>query len=158
MPTSAPARRAFIRPRLEWMPLVRASEAFQPAVQDGDPAQRHQQLGGRASTSLGTISRVSRSMSGWRKRLKSTSPSAPASTSRLAMWPIELKYGPTFTASGMEIDCFTAATRSTYRVFDVAAGHVQIGGDEVDVQLQGVGPGVLHQPGVADPAAAGWCR
>ena len=29
----------------------------------------------------------------------------------------------------------------------------EVGGDEVDVQLQGVGPGVLHHLGIADPAA-----
>ena len=51
-------------------------------------------------------------MSGWRKRLNSTRPSAPASTSRRAMLAMALKYGPTFTANGMETDFFTAATSS----------------------------------------------
>ena len=55
---------------------------------------------------------VSRSMSGWKKRLNSTRPSAPASASRTPMLPIALKYGPTLTAKGIEIDSFTAATSS----------------------------------------------
>ena len=103
--------------------------------------------------SCGWASMLSRSMSGWKKRLNNTSPSAPASASRRPMLAIALKYGPTFTANGIEIDSFTAATSSEIAGFHVPAGHVRVGGDEVDVQLQGVGPGVLHHLGVADPAA-----
>ena len=51
-------------------------------------------------------------MSGCMNRLKSTSPSAPASTILRAMWPIELKNGPIFTASGMVISERTDSTRS----------------------------------------------
>ena len=42
--------------------------------------------------------------------------------------------------------------------FDFPAVIVRIGGDVIDVQFQGVGPGVLHHFGVANPAALGWCR
>ena len=51
-------------------------------------------------------------MSGWKKRLNSTSPSAPASDSRTPILAMALKYGPILTAKGIEIDSFTAATRS----------------------------------------------
>ena len=71
---------------------------------------------------------------------------------------MELKYGPTLTARGMDTDCLTAATRSRYRASTSLAAHLHVGGDEVDVQLQGVGPGVLDQLGVTDPAAAWRCR
>ena len=60
----------------------------------------------------GTTLSVSRSMSGCKKRLKSTSPSAPASARRRAMLAIELKYGPTLTASGIVTTSRTARTSS----------------------------------------------
>ena len=66
----------------------------------------------------------------------------------------ELKYGPTLTASGIESDCLTRGHEVERAILDARSPVVvEIGGDEVDVQLQGVGPGVLHQLGVADPAA-----
>ncbi len=51
-------------------------------------------------------------MSGWRKRLNRTNPSAPAKASFRAMLGSELKNGPIFTASGIEIDSRTAPTSS----------------------------------------------
>ena len=52
MPTSAPASRAFSSPAASWMPPVAASDAPDAAVQEGDPPQRHRQLGGRAQVEL----------------------------------------------------------------------------------------------------------
>ena len=52
-------------------------------------------------------------MSGCRKRLKSTSPEAPAFVSRAAMLAIALKYGATLTATGMPTCRVTDSTSST---------------------------------------------
>ena len=55
----------------------------------------------------------------------------------------------------MEMFCLTAATRSSVAGLDLLAADLHVGGDEIDVQLQGVGPGFLDQLRVADPAAVG---
>jgi hypothetical protein len=48
MAASAPAGGALVASRPVWTPVVAASETPDPAVQDGDPAQRQPQfLGGR---------------------------------------------------------------------------------------------------------------
>ena len=56
------------------------------------------------------------------------------------MLAIDEKYGPTLTASGMSMVSRTAATRSRYRCSTSALVSSTFGGDEVDVQLQGVAP------------------
>jgi hypothetical protein len=68
-----------------------------------------------SAASAGTESRnpaetvnVSGSMSVCRNRLNSTSPSAPAWSSTVAIWPSELKYGDSFTATGIETTALTA--------------------------------------------------
>ena len=80
---------------------------------------------GVLSTSRGEVSSVSRSMSGWRKRLKSTSPSAPASTSRLAMLPMALKYGPDLHGQRDRDRLLHRGHQIEIAGLDVAAAHVR---------------------------------
>ena len=58
---------------------------------------------------------VSGSMSVCRNRLNSTSPSAPAWSSMVAISPGELKYGPILTATGIRTAALTARRISVYR-------------------------------------------
>ena len=141
------------------MPLVRASEAFTRPCRMAIQRSGSSSSKGVLSTSCGVrLQRLQVDV-----RLEEAVEQHQAVGARLDQ-PLghvghgELKYGPTFTASGIETDSFTAATRSRYCDSTSLAGHVRVGGDEVDVQLQGVGPGVLHQLGVADPAALARCR
>ena len=64
---------------------------------------------------LGRVVSVSGSISGCRNRLKSTSASAPASSSRSAISPTELQNGPSFTATGTLTAALTCATTSMVR-------------------------------------------
>jgi hypothetical protein len=58
---------------------------------------------------------ASGSTSGWRKRLKSTSPLAPARSRRIAISPVELKCGLSLTATGTETASLTCWRISTWR-------------------------------------------
>lgn len=60
----------------------------------------------------GATANVSVSMSGCRNRLNNTSPSAPARSSRRAMSAVALKYGLSFTATGMVTASLTRARMS----------------------------------------------
>ena len=60
-------------------------------------------------------------MSGCRKRLNSTRPSAPASSRRSAISPVELKYGPSFTATGTLTAALTLAQDLDVPLLDLAA-------------------------------------
>ena len=99
---------------------------------------------------------VSGSMSGCMKRLNSTRPSAPARSSRRAISPGELKYGPSLTATGMlhrrldrGEDLDVAAARRP------AAPDQRVTGQVVDVQLDRGGARLLHGGRVVGPAARG---
>jgi hypothetical protein len=82
-------------------PVVAASDAFTR------PRNRAVQVSGRRisaevdKVTLGAIAMVSGSMSGCRNRLNSTRPSAPASSRRCAISPVELKKGLNLTATGI---------------------------------------------------------
>ena len=101
----------------------------------------------------GTTARVSGSMSGCRKRLKSTSPSAPASSSRRAISPVELKCGPSFTATGTVDRVLDAGEDIDVALLDVPARDARAAGQVGDVQLDRGGAGILHRPRVVGPAA-----
>ena len=90
-------------------------------------------------------------MSGCRKRLNSTSPSAPAWSSRSAISPVELKYGLSLTATGTVTAPLTGQDLDV-PLLDVAAGDVRVAGHVVDVQLDRRGAGILHRRGVARPS------
>src|SRR5450755_105777 len=99
--TSAPASRYFATSAWSSTPVVAASAARtlprSSAIHvRGNPAS----TGLESATEEGTAASVSRSISGCRKRLNRTSASAPASSSRSAISPAELKYGPSLTATG----------------------------------------------------------
>ena len=55
-----------------------------------------------------------------------------------------LKNGASFTATGMRTLAFTCRTRSTYICSTRAPALSRVGGEVVDVQLQGVGAGLLR--------------
>ena len=90
--------------------------------------------------------------------MNSTSPSAPASSSRIAISPIELKCGLSFTATGTDTASLTCAQDLDVPVLDVAPAGVRVAGHEVDVELDRRGSGILHRAGEARPAARGCCR
>ena len=85
-------------------------------------------ISGDDSSKPDTTSRLFTSMSGCRKRLNITRPSAPASHRDVATSPKLLKYGDSFTATGMFTTSFTARRISTWRsstsrpVIDVSPG------------------------------------
>jgi len=68
------------------------------------------------------------------------------------MFANAVKNGPTFTASGRR---GTANVLDEVEVTGLDRGRrvVRVGGDQVHVQLEGVGAGVLYQFRVPDPAA-----
>ena len=92
-------------------------------------------------------------MSGWRKRLKRTSPSAPASSSRNASSPVELKYGASLTATGTVTASLTRAKMSRWRCSTSRPEVCGSPGQVVDVQLDRGRAGVLHRHGVVGPTA-----
>ena len=94
-------------------------------------------------------------MSGWKKRLNRTRPSAPAATSRLAMLGSELKNGPILTASGIDDRLPDGLHQLEVLVLDVAPRSVGVGGHEVDVQLQGIGAGLLDHAWRSGPSRRG---
>ena len=100
-----------------------------------------------------TTASVSGSMSGCRNRLKSTSPSAPASSSRSAISPVELKYGRELDRHRHGHRVLDARQDVEVALLDVAAGGMRVAREVVDVQLDRGGAGVLHRPGVVGPAA-----
>ena len=55
----------------------------------------------------------------------------------------------------MRTCCAHGEQQVDVRLLDLGAAHPGVGGDVVDVQLQGVRPGLLDLPGVAHPAPAG---
>ena len=69
------------------------------------------------------------------------------------MFAIEEKKGESLMATGIETACLTAFRMSMVRCSTSSPVSVGVRGEVVDVQLEGVGPRVLHQLGVADPAA-----
>ena len=71
------------------------------------------------------------------------------------MSPTELKNGPIFTASGIVHRAAHGLDEVDVALLDRGAALVGVGGDEVDVQLERVGAGVLDQARVLDPAAEG---
>ena len=109
-------------------------------------------------TRFGATRMVSRSMSGWRKRLNKTRPLAPAWVSRSTMLGSELKNGPSLTAMGIVTTFSNSLDKLDVARFDVAGGQVGIGDDVVDIQLQGIGAGLLDQPAVAGPTLPWTCR
>ena len=94
-------------------------------------------------------------MSGCRKRLNSTSPSAPASSSRSAISPVELKYGLSLTATGTLTTALTVLEDVDVALLDVAAGKLRITGEVVDVQLDRGGAGLLQRGRVVGPPSGG---
>ena len=85
--------------------------------------------------------------------MKSTSASAPASSSRSAISPVELKYGLSLTATGTLTVLLDPLQDVDVPLLDVAARDVRVAGEVVDVQLDRGGAGILHRPGIVDPAA-----
>ena len=95
----------------------------QPPVKKGDPAcGAGGPPPGWRGRSPAPHASDSGSMSGCMKRLNSTRASAPASSSGVTISPVELKYGLSFTATGMVTALFTRSRISTWRLFDLAAG------------------------------------
>ena len=66
---------------------------------------------------------------------------------------MELKYGPSLTATGMRHFVLHGLDQVDVLLLDLLAGDVGVDRDVVDVQLQRVGAGLLHLLGVAEPAA-----
>ena len=130
MPTSAPASSTLITSSGVCTPLVAASDCSK-----SDRRMAIQRSGSSSSSLLlstrrGSTARVSRSMSGWRKRLNSTRPSAPVLTSRLAMLAIELKYGPDLDGQGNGNCPTDAGNQVEVLVLDLAGRHVEVGGQK----------------------------
>ena len=74
-------------------------------------------------------------MSGCRNRLNRTSALVPAWSSRKAISPVELKWGLSFTATGMVTLVLTVVEDVDVPLLDIVAGDVWITGHVVDVQL-----------------------
>ena len=110
---------------------------------------------GLESSTAGTTARVSGSMSGWRNRLNSTSPSAPASSNRSAISPVELKCGLELHRHRHGHRVLDPRQDVDVALLDIPAGDVRVAGKVVDVQLDRGGAGILHRPGVAGPPAGG---
>ena len=97
----------------------------------------------------------SRSMSGCRKRLKSTSAFTPSSSNFSATLAKEVKYGESLRAMGMFTALRTERTASMHRFSMSAAGDGGVGPHRVDVHLDAVGAGVLEPLRVLAPAPRG---
>ena len=154
MTTSAPASRCLATSAGSSTPVVAAS-----AERTRPRSSAIHVRGSRPSVGLerptpDTTASLSGSMSGCRNRLKSTSPSAPASSSRSAISPIELKCGLSLTATGTVTASLTRVRTSMWRCSTSRPGMCQVAREIVDVQLDRGRTGILHQPGVgpAQPA------
>ncbi len=111
--TSAPAISSLITSWAVWTPVLAAKEIFtwllMIAIQRSGISDSYDEL----RLSVGTTFMPDSEMLGYRKRLNRTNPLAPAIARRWAMFAIAEKYGPTLTASGMEMELATSPTRST---------------------------------------------
>ena len=85
--------------------------------------------------------------------MNSTSASAPASSSRSAISPVELKYGLSLTATGTLTASLTRVRTSTCRCSTSRPEMSRVAGEVVDVQLDRGSAGILHRPGIVGPAA-----
>jgi hypothetical protein len=68
---------------------------------------------GEESWSCSTISRASRSMSGWKKRLNRLTPSAPTASRRLTKWGSDEKKGGSFMTTGTLTVRLSSASSAT---------------------------------------------
>src|SRR5664279_1687254 len=102
MTTSAPASRYFATSAESSTPVVAASDARTRPLSSAIHVRGNRDSAGVDRPTEATTARASESMSGWRKRLNSTSPSAPASSNRSAISLVELKCGLSLTATGTD--------------------------------------------------------
>ncbi len=122
-------RQGLRRPR--WRRVTRSASPRNRAIQ----VRARRASAGLERFTLGRTTSCSGSISGCRKRLNSTSASAPASSRRRAISPGELKKGLSLTATGTVTAALTRSRMSIWRCSTSRPEISGLTGEVVDVQL-----------------------
>jgi hypothetical protein len=107
---------------------------------------------GLESCNCSTISRVCRSMSGWKKRLNSATPAAPAASRRLTKWGSEEKKGRQLHHHRNIHHPAQLGQQGHVAGLHRVAALQRVGGHVVDVEFEGIGADALQLLAQVDPA------
>ena len=127
-----------------WTPPVIASDALTRPASAAAPRRRSDSSDESDSGSVRTTSSSSTSMSTRWKRVKSTSPSAPAASSCLAKWAKAVRSGASLTATGMRSAALHLAHDLDGLPLDLGRARRHVAGGVIEVQLEAVRAGLLR--------------